>query len=83
MDPACSSSRHAHTFLQVGFPAQDSGGSTPVLAVAYLPQVDHLHFTDSEIKAFSGVETDARTGTQQSKQDLAYLIFESLWSLVL
>lgn len=83
MDPACSSSGHAHSFLQDGFPAQDSEGSTPVLPVAYLPQVDHLHFTDSEIKAFSGEETDARTGSQQSKQDLAYLIFTFLWSLVL
>lgn len=46
--------------------------------MAHLPQVNRLHFTDSEIKTFSGEETDSRNGTQQSKQDLAYLIFESL-----
>lgn len=37
-----------------------------------------MHFTNSEIKAFSGEETDARNGTPPSKQDLAYLILESL-----
>lgn len=45
---------HLDPFLQEGFLAQDSEGSTQVLPVAALPQVCHLHFDDSQIKVFSG-----------------------------
>lgn len=42
----------ADPFLQEGFLAQDSEGSTQVLAVTYLPLVSHLYFDDLQIRHF-------------------------------
>lgn len=47
---------HADLFLQEGFQAQDSEGSTKVLSVTYPPQVGYLHFDNLQVRYFQGRE---------------------------
>lgn len=77
-DPACPSSGHAHSFLQEGFLAQHLGSSCgpPASGVSF---AFHWIRDKGIFRWGNRLSTQhAQNGTQQSKQDLAYLIFESL-----